>query len=166
MSEAIESPELTEEIRWALAKDACCSLGLNQREASEKYGLSYDALRKRCEREEWPLPERVSKAVTVLSHNRLLVEKQAETWLEKGEKHRSLAYKMAHSALQDAASCPPEVKDWSDVERIDKMARRAAGLDNGDSVNVNNQFNFAMLGGEMDESEVIPVSPQSQITEE
>lgn len=145
MSEAIESPELTEEIRWALAKDACCNLGLNQREASEKYGLSYDALRKRCEREEWPLPERVSKAVTILSQNRLLAEKQAETLLEKGEMHRAVAFDVGHKALKQALAAPPEIKDWADLERADKMARRAAGLDNSET-QINQQFNFGMLG--------------------
>lgn len=165
MSEAIESPELTEEIRWALAKDACCTLGLSQKEAATKYSLSYDALRQRCTREEWPLPEKVSKMVTELSHNRLLAQTQAETWADKGENHRALAYKMAHSALKDASSCPPEVKDWADVERIDKMARRAAGLDNGDAANVSQTFNFAMLGDRA-EGDVIELPSSGDISQE
>lgn len=155
MSEAIAAPEMSEEIKWALAKDSVCNLGLSQKEAAERYQLSYDALRQRCTREEWPIPERVQKLVTELSQkksqNAIIAQNQAETWLEKGERHKSVAFEMAHSALKDASSCPPEVKDWADIERIDKMARRAAGLDNGDAANVSQTFNFALLGDRSDD---------------
>ena len=126
-----------------------CTLGLNHREAAEKYGMSYDALRQRSLREEWPVPERVSKLVAEVSQNRVIAQKQAETLAEKGEIHRALAFKVAHKAMQEAEVAPPEIKDWADVERIDKMARRAAGLDNDESKS-SNSFNINLINSRME----------------
>jgi hypothetical protein len=49
--------------------------------------------------------------------------------LEKGEIHRALAFQIAHQALENASSKAKKVMDWQDIERADKMARRAAGLE-------------------------------------
>jgi|SRR5882757_727875 len=158
-----------ESLRWTLAREAVCNLGLSQREASERYGLSYDALRQRCSREAWPAPERVRKLVTELSqkrsHNTAIALNSAENWAEKGEMHKILAFQVANDALKEAAISPPEIKDWADLERVDKMARRAAGLDNDDSTKVNNTFNFAMLGDSADEIQEISVSGGSEALE-
>jgi hypothetical protein len=170
-SAAIASPEepndpknYPENIRWALAKEAVCKGFCNQREASERYGLSYDALRKRCEREEWPIPERVLKAVTELSHNRQIARETAVNWSEKAELAKVLAFDIASAALQKAKDAPLPLKDWSDIEKADKMARRAAGLDNGEGANVSVGFNFSLLGDKAEdaiEGEILDVPSQA-----
>ena len=50
-----------------------------------------------------------------------------ETWAEKAEAHRQKVFALASKAL-DAANVPTP-KNWRDLETADKMARRAAGLD-------------------------------------
>jgi hypothetical protein len=62
-------------------------------------------------------------------------------WAERGEIHRRLAFDLATKALQllqnDRVGLPP-LEQWSDIEKVDKMARRAAGLEeNKASGNVN-----------------------------
>ncbi len=149
MSEALSLESIDDRMKWALVKDAVCELGLSQKEASDKYRVSYDALRKRCQREQWPIPERVKEAVTILSQNRTIATARAETWAEKGETHKGRIFEIASKALGGVEKAPPLVEGWADVERIDKMARRAAGLDN-DETKVSNTFNFAMLGEDID----------------
>lgn len=144
-TEAISFQDLPEDVRWKLAQDAVCTQGMLQKDAAAKYALSYDALRQRCVRERWPLPEKVEKLVTQASHNALLAANRAENWSEKGELHRVLAFKVAQKAMESVSAAPPEVKDWSDVERIDKIARRAAGLDTAETT-VQANVSFQMLG--------------------
>ena len=49
---------------------------------------------------------------------------------------------MANSSLQKASKSPPKLQGWQDIERADKMARRAAGLDNGQGTKVNASVNL------------------------
>jgi transposase len=154
------SEEYDEKTRWILAKEAVCRLGLSQREAADRYGLSYEALRKKCQREEWPIPARVAAAVPIVSRNRLLAQQEAESWLERGEQHRGRMFALAEKALKTVESLPPDVKDWSDVERLDKIARRAAGLDSGDEKS-GNSFTLNLIHQRMD----VPSAIQSEYIE-
>ena len=45
---------------------------------------------------------------------------------------------MAHSSLQKTSKRPPKLQDWQDIERADKMARRAAGLEAADGTSTVN----------------------------
>ena len=142
--ESTGQEEHPEEIRWVLAKEAICSHGITGKEAAARYGLSYDALRQRCHREAWPTMEAVARVVTEKSQNREITAQSAENWLEKGEIHRGMAFKIAHQAVKNAIKAPPEVKDWADLERADKMARRAAGLEQ-DIATQSNAFTFTLV---------------------
>ena len=79
------------------------------------------------------IPARAEACEAVRECNETITEMMAECWAEKCEKHRALAFEMANSALQRAATDAPRLEDWQDIERADKMARRAAGLDNDES---------------------------------
>jgi len=136
--------EHPEELRWVLAKEAVCKLGYSQKEAAEKYNLSHDALKQRSCREKWPTIERVARVVTERSLNEKMTEMAAENWLEKGEIHRGMAFKVAHQAVARAMKAPPEITDWADLERADKMARRAAGLEQ-DVAAQGNAFTFTLV---------------------
>jgi hypothetical protein len=139
-----QEEDYPEAIRWELAKEAVCSHGILQKEAAARYGLSYDALRQRSAREKWPTMEKLSRVVTEKSLNEKKLEMAAETWLEKGEIHRGMAFKVAHKAVKQAMLAPPEVKDWADLERADKMARRAAGLEQ-ETAQQSNSFTFTLV---------------------
>ncbi len=136
--------ELSEDVRWILAKEAVCKLGIPQKEAAEKYSLSYDALKQRSCREKWPTIERIARVVTERSLNEKKAEIAAESWLERGESHRGIAFQVAHKAVKQAMLAPPEVKDWADLERADKMARRAAGLEQ-EGIQQSNSFTFTLV---------------------
>lgn len=127
----------------ATFEDAACKFSSDEEE------VSHWAIRKRAEREQWPLPERVAKKaqelVQKIVQNNDLSDKSAQNWAQNGENHRALAFKVASKAMNSVAAAPPEVKDWSDVERIDKIARRAAGLDTTETT-VQANVSFQMLG--------------------
>ena len=62
----------------------------------------------------------------------------AETWIQKGETHRALAFRIAHKAMKRAEKLGvPLPFDWQDLERADKIARRAARMDSEDQTKVN-----------------------------
>jgi len=143
------------EVNWEEIKQYMMLSGCSFEEAATKYSddqveVTHWAIRKRAERELWPIPSRVLKKMREMEMSKAVQNEQistatAEDWLQKGENHRALAFKVAKKAMETVSDAPPEVKDWSDVEKIDKMARRAAGLDNSET-QINQQFNFGMLG--------------------
>jgi hypothetical protein len=66
------------------------------------------------------------------------IDAMAENWLEKGASHRALAFRIAQKAMNMVEKHTPRPMDWSEVEKVDKMARRSARLDNVETkVNVN-----------------------------
>ena len=65
--------------------------------------------------------------------NAQVTEAIAESWTEKGEAHRSLVHGMTNTALKKVAKNPPPLESWSDIERADKAARRACGLDDSEA---------------------------------
>lgn len=155
--------EYDEETRWILAKEAVCKLDISQRDAAEKYGLSYETLKKRCQREEWPILNRVKeqlgKIVPAVSLNREIAKQAAENWSEKAELARSNAWKLTNKPLEDMVSgrkMTPEVESWSDVATIVKLNRQAAGLDTGEAT-VSNSFNFTMLGDKLEGKPVVEI---------
>ena len=50
---------------------------------------------------------------------------------------------MAHGALRKAKEHLPTLTEWQDIERADKMARRAAGLEGDETAKVNVSLNPA-----------------------
>ncbi|HEY5812118.1 MAG TPA: hypothetical protein VIT23_05655, partial [Terrimicrobiaceae bacterium] len=119
--------------------------------AAEQFHITEAAIRKRASREKWPTPRAVREKARELmaikrsngqddQHqpivpmsqrvtNELVTAKMAENWLEKGEVHRALAFRIAHEALTTASAKARRIQDWQDIEKADKMARRAAGLE-------------------------------------
>jgi len=102
------------------------ALGLSLKEAAAKYGLGYEAARKRASREKWPTPARVraSRPQIVTTPAAAVV---AESWEAKGERLRGTLYDLASTALRSAT--PRQLERWEDIERAARIAERAAGLD-------------------------------------
>ena len=50
-----------------------------------------------------------------------------------------MAYRIAHEGIAEGSGYRfiPAVTDWQDIERADKIARRASGLDSDDAPKVN-----------------------------
>lgn len=108
---------------WQAAREAV-ALGASLRHVSETYGMTYDSLKQRAHRERWPRPEQISTA-----HLPSPLVTAAQTWQQKGEAHRTQVFAMASRALAAIADTPPDLTNWSDIERAARLADRAAGLD-------------------------------------
>ena len=133
-----------EEIRALIAS------GVTYAEVSERYGIKVDALRQRAKRGNWPTVDRVNIKANELAKERQalsvtsvmscpqksdITEVLADSWLERQENHRLLAFKLANGALNRVKA--PKIRGWRDIDTADKMARRAAGLDESQSQTIN-----------------------------
>jgi hypothetical protein len=121
----------------------------------------------RSRREHWPIPSRVEERARLLqaslaslqrqqseaaqerrNGNEEAIEALAETWIQKAERHRALAFDLAHNSLKAAAKAPPPAESWRDIDLCDKVARRNAGLEDSErnqNINVNMQLIEARL---------------------
>jgi len=107
---------------WTKAREAV-ALGMSQREVAERYGLSYEAIRKRAQREEWPTPSRLLASHEVPAPAAIV----GQSWAERGEQHRRTVMSLVERALGAANLPPPE--NWADLERAARIGDRAAGLE-------------------------------------
>lgn len=110
-------------VNWQAAREAV-ALGATLRHVSETYGMTYDSLKQRVHRERWPRPEQLSLAAV---QSPLVTA--AQSWQQKGEAHRVQVFAMASRALAAIADTPPDLTNWSDIERAARLADKAAGLE-------------------------------------
>jgi hypothetical protein len=102
----------------------------------------------------WPIPSRVQERVCQLQRhlqrqseaaqeerngNDQAVEAAAQSWSERGEMHRQLAFKLANGALAAAARTGGlPIESWRDAHLADQVARKSCGLDHENTaVNIN-----------------------------
>jgi hypothetical protein len=71
--------------------------------------------------------------------NEQVIQAVAETWAEKGEMHRALAFNLASGALAAAARTGGlPIESWRDAHLADQVARKSCGLDHENTaVNIN-----------------------------
>ena len=77
------------------------------------------------------------------SGNEEVIEVVAESWAQKGERHRALAFDLAHDSLKAAAKAGLPISDWRDCDLADKVARRKAGLDSEEGSRI--QIGLALI---------------------
>ena len=130
---------------WKAIEAAICIGGLGYSEAGRKFNISPHAIMMRAKRHGWAVPSKIAKRVEALQKsvteravceanrhcNDLAVEIIAQSWAERGEQHRLLAFQLAHNSLKPAAKRGLPIEDWRDADLADKTARRNAGLDSG-----------------------------------
>jgi hypothetical protein len=142
---------------WQAVEKAVCA-GMGYTEAARRFGIhSPHTIMMRARRNKWPVPARIKQRTLALQQavtrraeayealrerNQEITETIAESWAEKGERHRAHAFEMATKALQKAANQDLPLHDWQDIDRADKIARRAAGLDNDKSAKVSVSLNL------------------------
>lgn len=84
-----------------------------------------------------------TKKEAQLSPNRALeAEKSLRRHRYVSRRPRAHAFEMATKALQRAANQDLPLQDWQDIERADKIARRAVGLENDASPKVSVSLNL------------------------
>ena len=107
---------------WAACREAF-ALGDTLKHAAERLGLSYQAVKKRSSREKWPSPAKLAAAAPILSG----CELAAETWAQRGERHRLTLFTLVAEALAKAQ--PEALTSWADIERAARIGDKAAGLE-------------------------------------
>lgn len=125
------------DINWGPVRSAIES-GASYAKVAELFGVPEQTLRKQASRNKWISPGVVKKIVEraesrgghSLSQDKIQAA-IAETWAEKGENLRQLAYTKALNSLKTANLKP--ASNARDFEILDKVARRAAGLDTADN---------------------------------
>jgi hypothetical protein len=150
-----KAPQVIAPEVWLAIEKACCG-GLGYSECARKFGVSVFAIMQRSKRNNWPVGSRIERRAEALQEarykareryktyeqqrdcNARATEALAESWVERGEQHRSLIYDMTRTALKKVVKSPPALEDWSSIERADKAARRACGLeDDKETRNIN-----------------------------
>jgi hypothetical protein len=134
------------DIDWNAARRAI-ELGASYEQVAATFGVGHATIRKRALRHGWLTPEKAHEAVvsgiTIKRHDpakatAMVTEALGMTWQQKGEAHRNLVFDIAHNAIKKA-KMPAPVK-WAELDIADKLARKAAGLESGES-----QVNIAIL---------------------
>jgi hypothetical protein len=132
---------------WKPIEAAICIGGLGYSEAGRKFGIEPHAIMMRAKRHGWAVPSKIAKRVEALQKsvteravcernracNDKVVDTIAESWAERGEKHRALTFDLAHNALREAAKKGLPIESWRDADLADKTARRNAGLDDSEA---------------------------------
>ena len=134
---------ISAEVWLAIEKAVCAGMGYSQ--AARTFGIrSPHAIIMRSRRDKWPVPSRVEERARQLQDslqrrsmaaeqrrdvNEMTTETLAQSWAEKGEAHRALAFQLAHDSLKAAAKKGLPIESWRDASLADVVARRNAGLD-------------------------------------
>jgi hypothetical protein len=136
---------------WKAVEAAICIGGLGYSEAGRKFCIEPHAIMARARRNKWPVPSVIAKRAEALQKGRSkaaerykpyeearygneeVIEVVAQSWAERGEEHRAIVYAITTAALKKVAHAPPPLECWSDIERADKAARRACGLDDSEA---------------------------------
>jgi hypothetical protein len=117
-----KSPQAIEPATWDAVKAACVA-GIGYSEAARVFGIrSPHAIIMKSRRDRWPIPSRVEHRAQALqarlqrrsetaqerrNGNDATTETLAQSWTEKGEAHRALAFQLAHDSLRKAAKTGP-----------------------------------------------------------
>lgn len=107
--------------------------------AAKQYNVKEDTIRKRAKRHAWPLPSIVAEKALALraagtvqkAQNGGIIEQSAKNLAQRGEEHADMVFRKANDALNKMKEFP--IENARDVELIDRVARRAAGLGNDET---------------------------------
>jgi len=110
---------------------------------AEKYNIPVGTLTARSSREKWAdmRPETYASRVQELAVQAAVG--QNGTLLSRGMAYRERLFEKVSGLVEQATLAPP--KSWKDMEVADKIAGRAAGLDNGEQT-TNIQMNMWQPG--------------------
>lgn len=127
-------------IDWQPIRTAICVGGLSYEEAALKFGVKANTINRRAQREGWTVTDLEREQVAKV---KALSASVRESWAERGEAHRNKMFAIATNAIQEARVAAP--RNWRDLETVDKIARRAAGLEDADAQG-RTIVNLALLG--------------------
>jgi len=117
--------------------------GISLSKLGEKYGLPQGTLAARSARENWVDMRPETHVPSVQSIATAAAVSQSGTLLGRGMAYRERLFAKVSGLVDQATLAPP--KSWKDLEVADKIAGRAAGLDNGEQT-TNIQMNMWQPG--------------------
>ena len=140
-------PQVISPETWKAVEAAICIGRLGYSECGSKFNVSPHAIMMKAKRHGWAVPSKIAERTKALqaryracesdrNGNEEVIQAVAESWAERGEQHRAVAFDLAHTALREAARTGLPIESWRDVDLADKSARRNAGLDDSDAHNV------------------------------
>jgi hypothetical protein len=150
---------------WKAIETACVA-GMGYSEAARRFGINVHAVIMRSRRSKWAVPSRIEERAQALQANRYksgerykpreeertrneqTTEALAQSWAEKGEQHRALAFELAHSALREAARNGLPIGSWRDADLADKVGRRAAMLDSEEKCRI--EIGMALINARLE----------------
>jgi muconolactone delta-isomerase len=162
-------PQAISSETWKAIETACVA-GMGYSEAARRFGINVHAVIMRSRRSKWAVPSRILERAQALQANRYksgerykpreeertrneqTTEALAQSWAEKGEQHRALAFELAHSELREAARNGLPIGSWRDADLADKAARRSAGLDDRERSQI--EVNLALVNARLETMEV------------
>jgi hypothetical protein len=171
MKKARPSQQISPQV-WQAVEAAICIGGLGYSEAGRKFGIEPHAIMMKAKRHGWAVPSKIAKRVEALQKsvteravceanrhcNDQAVEIIAQSWAERGEQHRLLAFQLAHNSLKTAAKRGLPIEDWRDADLADKTARRNAGLDSEEGTRIS--IGMALVNQRLDViAETLPKAP-------
>jgi hypothetical protein len=152
---AIETTEITSlngaKVAWKDVKNACEIEGLTITEVCARFRLKYPAVYARATRGKWSVISSVKKRAKELQKRESELKISAAEWVRRGDGHRDLVFNLAHGALKKANLKPP--RTFKEAKIADEMARKACGLDEGDSA----QHAVLIHINELDAGEPVPI---------
>ena len=139
---------------WRSIEAAVCIGGLGYSECGRKFNVSPHAIIMKAKRHGWAVPSKIAERTRALqarykacesdrNGNEEVIQAVAESWAERGEQHRLLAFQLAHNSLKMAAKRGLPIEDWRDADLADKTARRNAGLDSEEGSRI--QIGLALI---------------------
>jgi hypothetical protein len=140
-------PQLISLETWKAIELAIVAGGLGYSETGRKFGVSPYAIMMKARRHGWAVPSKIAERTRALqarymacesdrNSNEEVIQAVAQSWAERGEQHRAVAFQLAHDSLKAAAKKGLPIESWRDADLADKSARRNAGLDDSDAHNV------------------------------
>lgn len=161
----VADPERWIEIRRAV------EAGMSQKEASDVFKISYEAIKKRAQREEWLTENRIKEAkeakiASLVPAKSLAPQNALQAVAESFESHRSgtllnLA-KLAGKGIQRAIDANLNIENWQDAKIAADIAMKLHNVGQ-ESVQVNIAQAFAgmdegplvSISGDLDEGETV-----------
>ena len=145
--------QISEETWLAIEKSVLAGGGYS--EVGRRFNVSAHAIMARCRRHGWAVPSRIAERTAALqarskacerdrNGNEEVIEVVAQSWAEKGEQHRHLAFDLGHTlrskrlpkqACQSKTGQRPTVADTHGPTR-------SAGLDSEENTRINIGLEF------------------------
>ena len=140
-------PQLISMETWKAIELAIVAGGLGYSETGRKFGVSPYAIMMKARRHGWAVPSKIAERTKALqarykscesnrNANEEVIQTVAESWAERGEQHRFLAFQLANAELLAASKRGLPIEDWSGAEKADRMARKACGLDSEEGARI------------------------------